>query len=77
MPIIRLTMHITRLMTMLRCRSQENKGGGGGEGYLRLLNKASGAEIADLLGLNGLLLPQNPLEKVGGEAPHIFQLALR
>ncbi len=30
-------------------------------------------EIVDFLGLNGPLLPQNPLEKVGGFAPHLFQ----
>ncbi len=28
-------------------------------------------------GLNGLLLPPNPLEKVGGEAPNLFQYVLR
>ncbi len=28
-------------------------------------------------GLNGPLLRQNPLEKVGGEAPHLFQWVLR
>jgi hypothetical protein len=27
--------------------------------------------------LNGPLLPQNPLQKVGGEAPHLFQWVLR
>ncbi len=28
-------------------------------------------------GLNGPLLPQDPPEKVGGEAPHLFQWVLR
>ncbi len=40
--------------------------------YLRLLSSASGPEIVDLLGLNGPLLPHNPLEKVGGEALQLF-----
>ncbi len=40
---------------------------------LRLLNSASGPEIVELGVLNGPLPPQNPLEKVGGEAPYLFQ----
>ncbi len=36
-----------------------------------------GPEIADVGGLNGPLLPQSPLEKVGGEAPHLSQWGLR
>ncbi len=36
-----------------------------------------GPDIADLWGLNGPLLPQNPLEKLGGFAPHLFQWVLR
>ncbi len=30
-------------------------------------------EIVDLGGLNGPLLPGNLMEKMGGEAPHLFQ----
>ncbi len=37
----------------------------------------AGPEIADFGGLSGSLLPQHPLEKVGGEAPHLFQWVLR
>ncbi len=33
----------------------------------------AGPEIVDRWGLNGHLLPQNPLEKVGGFAPHLFE----
>ncbi len=36
-----------------------------------------GPEIVDFGGLNGPLLPQNPLEKVGGFPPHLFQCVLR
>ena len=38
---------------------------------------ASGLEIVDFCDLNGPVLPQNPLEKVGGFAPHLFQWVLR
>ena len=41
--------------------------------YVRLCNRAAGPEIVDFCGLNGPLLPQNQLEKVGGFAPHLFQ----
>jgi hypothetical protein len=34
-------------------------------------------EIDDFGDLNGPLLLQNPLEKVGGEAPYLFQWILR
>ena len=37
--------------------------------YFRLRNRASGLEIVHFCCLNGPLLPQNPLEKVGGFAP--------
>ncbi len=37
----------------------------------------AGPEIVDLGGLNGPLVPENPLEKVGGEAPYLFQWAWR
>ncbi len=37
----------------------------------------AGPEIVDFGGLSGPRLPQNPLEKVGGEAPHLFQWVLR
>jgi hypothetical protein len=37
----------------------------------------AGPEIVDFGGLTDPLLPQNPLEKVGGEAPHLFQWVLR
>ncbi len=40
--------------------------------YLRLRNTVSGPEIVDSWGLNGPLLPQSPLEKVGGFAPLLF-----
>ncbi len=36
-----------------------------------------GPKIVYFWGLNGRLLPQNPLEKVGSFAPHLFQWALR
>ena len=36
----------------------------------------AGPEIVELGGLNGPFLPQNPLEKVGGFAPHLFQWVL-
>ncbi len=36
----------------------------------------AGLEIVDFAGLNGPLLQQNPLEKVGGQAPHLFQWVL-
>ena len=39
--------------------------------YFRLLNIASGPELVACWGLHGPLLPQNPLEKVGGQAPHL------
>ncbi len=42
--------------------------------YPRVL---AGPEIVDFGGLNGPVLPQNPLEKVGGLAPHLFQWVLR
>ncbi len=45
--------------------------------YIRLLKSASGPEIEDVWGLSGPLLPQNPLEKVGGEAPHFSQWVLQ
>ncbi len=35
-----------------------------------------GPDIDDFWCLNGLLLPQSPSEKVGGEGPHRFQLVL-
>ncbi len=41
--------------------------------YLRLCNRGSGPEIVGFGGLNDPLLPQNPLEKVGGFAAHLFQ----
>ncbi len=44
--------------------------------YLRLLNKSSGPGIGDVGGSKRPLLPQNPLEKVGGEAPILFQWVL-
>ncbi len=34
-------------------------------------------DIVDFGGLNGPLLLQNPLEKVGGEAPYLFPWVLR
>jgi hypothetical protein len=34
----------------------------------------AGPEIADFWGLNGPLLPQSPLEKVGGRSPPPFQV---
>ncbi len=45
--------------------------------YFRLRNGASGPDIADFRGPSGPLIPQNPLEKAGGEAPHLFQVVLR
>ncbi len=36
----------------------------------------AGQEIVDLGNLNGPLLLRNPLEKVGGFAPHLFQWVL-
>ncbi len=45
--------------------------------HFRLLNNASGPEVVDLWGLDGPLPPQNPLEKVRGEARRLFQWALR
>ncbi len=45
--------------------------------YCRLLNSDSGPEIVDLRGRSGPLLPQSPPEKVGGEAPHLFQWVLQ
>ena len=58
-------------------------GGGGGEFGLNWGSETypyprgwAGPEIVDFWGLNGPLLPQNPLEKVGGEAPHFFQWVL-
>jgi hypothetical protein len=44
--------------------SGENK-----KSYCRKRNRALGPEIVYLLVLNGPLLPQNPLEKVGGLPP--------
>ncbi len=41
--------------------------------YFRLLKRASGPEIVDFVGLNGHLLPQNPLDQAGGFTPHLFQ----
>ncbi len=38
--------------------------------YFRLRNKAFWLKIVGFWGVNGPLLQQNPLEKVGGEAPH-------
>ncbi len=37
----------------------------------------AGPKIADFRGRSGPFLPQSPLEKVGGFAPHIFQWALQ
>ena len=37
----------------------------------------AGPEIVDFAGLSGPLLPQNPMEKVGGFAPYFFQWDLR
>ncbi len=37
----------------------------------------AGPEIVDFGVLNGPLLPQSRLERVGGEAPHLFQWVLR
>ncbi len=37
----------------------------------------AGPEIVYFGGLNGHLLPQNPLEKVGGEAPQLLKRVLR
>ncbi len=37
------------------------------DAVLGLRIEASGSEIVDLWGLNGPLLPQNPLEKVGAK----------
>ncbi len=37
----------------------------------------AGTEIVDFQGVNGPLLPQSPLEKVGGFAPQLFQWVLR
>ena len=34
-------------------------------------------KIVGFRGLNGPLLPQNPLEKVGGFAPHLLQWVWR
>ncbi len=42
-----------------------------------LRNNASGPEIVNLLNINGPLLPKKQLEKVGGEAPLLFQWVLR
>ncbi len=42
-----------------------------------MLNRTSGPELVESWGLNGPLLPLNLLEKVGGEAPNLFELALR
>ncbi len=36
-----------------------------------------GPGIVDIGGLHGPLLPQDPLEKVGAEAPQLFQWDLR
>ncbi len=44
--------------------------------WIHLSNRASGPE-SPVWGSERLLLPQNTLEKVGGEAPHLFQWALR
>ncbi len=41
------------------------------------LSRASGPGIVYVGGVNGLPLPQNPMEKVEGEAPHLFQWVLR
>ncbi len=43
----------------------------------RLLKRDSGPEIVDFWGLNGLLLPQNPLEKVGAKPPTFSSWAFR
>ncbi len=42
--------------------------------YFPLGNRPPGPEIVDLGGLSGPLLPQNPLEKVGGFAPPPFPM---
>jgi hypothetical protein len=39
--------------------------------YFRLRKRASGPESNIVWGLNGVLPPQNPLEKVGGFALHL------
>ncbi len=39
--------------------------------------RLAGLNIVELGALNGPVLPQNPVEKVGGFAPHLFHLALR
>ena len=45
--------------------------------YFRLLNDASRPAMFYFGALNGSLQIQNPLEKVGGEAPHLFYRVLR
>ncbi len=42
----------------------------------KLANRASGPESVHFGGLHGPLLPQNPMEKVRGEAPCLFQWVL-
>ncbi len=42
--------------------------------HFRLRTRASGPEIVDLWGRNACLLPQNSIEKVGGEAPPPFPM---
>ncbi len=44
--------------------------------HFRLRNSACGPAIVDVWALNAPLLPQNTLEKVGGEAPHLFHSGL-
>jgi hypothetical protein len=41
----------------------------GPKAYFRVRNAASGPELVDLWALNGPLLPQNPVEKVGASPP--------
>jgi hypothetical protein len=40
--------------------------------YFASPNRASGPEVIDLLVYTAPILPQNPLEKVGGFALHFF-----
>jgi hypothetical protein len=42
-----------------------------------LFSDPAGLQIVDLGGTSGPLLPQNPLGKVGGEAPRLFQWVFR
>ncbi len=43
----------------------------------QLAGSETGPEIVDFGDLNGSLLPQNSLEKVGGFANHLFQSVFR